>query len=350
MGELDQRAGGVLMVGLPGTDLDRETTRRIRALAPGGLILFRRNLDSPEQTATLLEEAIRELPYPLLLALDQEGGRVSRLEPWIGQTPTATTLARAGNRSARRFGEATGLALRSLGINLDFAPVVDLCEPAATNGIGDRSWSRDPVETCGLAGAFLDGLQGSGVAGCLKHFPGLGDSHVDSHVSLPTVERSLERLEREDLLPYRELGAAAACVMIGHGHYPALDPREELPASCSPRVVEDLLKTRLGYSGLVVSDDLEMGAVSRRDRDGAAAVEALAAGCDLLLYCADLDRAEIAARALALRAGRDPLLAARLEKAVAAVRHTAERWPADRPEPRAWARAAEAFEPFTELA
>lgn len=350
MAKWESLAGGVLMVGLPGTALDRATAQRIQGLAPGGVILFTRNLASPEQTALLLDELRRLLPSPTLLALDQEGGRVSRLEPWIGPTPAAAALARAGEGPAREFGKATGAVLSSLGFNVDFAPVVDLCEPEAANGIGDRAWSIDPAVASRLAGAFLAGLQGSGVAGCLKHFPGLGDSHVDSHVSLPTVDRSLERIEREDLMPYRELGPVAACVMVGHGHYPVLDPREQLPASCSPRVVDGLLKGRLGYSGLVVSDDLEMGAVSDRDRQGAAAAESLAAGCDLLLYCHDLERAEIAARSLALRAERDPLVARRLESAAAAVRRTAERWPAPLPRPEAWASAGKAFESFANLA
>jgi beta-N-acetylhexosaminidase len=343
-------AGGVLMVGLPGTALDRVTAKRIQELAPAGVILFRRNLASPEQTALLLDELRCLLPSPTLLALDQEGGRVSRLEPWIGPTPAAAALGRAGEGPAREFGKATGTALSSLGFNVDFAPVVDLCEPDAANGIGDRAWSTDPGVASRLAGAFLAGLQGSGVAGCLKHFPGLGDSHVDSHVSLPTVDRSLERIEREDLRPYRELGPGAACVMVGHGHYPALDPRGQLPASCSPRVVDGLLKGRLGYSGLVVSDDLEMGAVSERDREGAVAAESLAAGCDLLLFCHDLERAATAAKILTLRAERDPLVARRLESAAAAVRRTAERWPAPVPRPEAWAAAGAAFEPFSNLA
>jgi len=350
MGELNRLAGGVIMIGLPGPGLDDVTARRIRDLGPGGTILFGRNLDSPEQTAGLLEELRGLLPSPALFALDQEGGRVSRLQPWIGPTPAAAALARAGTAEVRRFGEATGRLLAALGFNVDFAPVVDLCEPGAANGIGDRSWSRDPGETTRMAGAFLAGLQGAGVAGCLKHFPGLGDSSVDSHVSLPAVERSRERLEREDLLPYRELGGEAAAVMVGHGHYPALDPREPLPASCSPRVVEGLLRAGLGYRGLVVTDDLEMGAVSGRDRDGAAAVEALAAGCELLLYCSDLERAEAAARSITRHAERDPLLARRLESAAASVRRTAQRWPAPDPRPGLWTRAAESIEPFARLA
>jgi len=218
---------------------------------------------------------------------------VSRLEPWIGPTPTAAALARAGAVTSRAFGAATARALRALGFNVDFAPVLDLCAPDATNGIAERSFGTDAARVALLAGAFLDGLQEGGVAGCLKHFPGLGDTDVDSHLALPTVGRSRERIVTEDLRPYRELAARSACIMVGHGHYPAFDPGEPLPASCSSAIIADLLRRELGYSGLVTGDDMLMGAVSARDRDGLAAVASLRAGCDLLLYCDRLERADL---------------------------------------------------------
>ncbi len=314
------------MVGLPGTDLDRETRRRIRSLSPGGVILFARNLDDAEQTATLLDAVRGELPYPLLLAIDQEGGRVSRLEPWIGATPTAARLARAGIEETRRFGRATGAALASLGFNVDFAPVVDLCSVEATNGIADRSFGLNPSEVTELAGAFLEGLQASGVAGCLKHFPGLGETHVDSHVELPTARRTAEQIRRHDLEPFRRLRESAASVMVGHGHYPDLDPKPGRPASLSPTIVDGLLRREIGFRGLIVTDDLEMGAVAPIDRDGSAAVGAIEAGCDLALYCADLDRAAVARDALESRAAVDSRFSARLDQAATAVARCAEGW------------------------
>jgi beta-N-acetylhexosaminidase len=350
MTHLERLAGGVLMVGLPDPSLDPATGERLRALRPGGVVLFARNLDTPGQTAELLTDLRQLAPEPLLLALDQEGGRVSRLEPWIGPTPDAVALARAGDETTRRFGAATGRALRTLGFNVDFAPVVDLCPPETANGIGNRSFGTDPGGVTRLAGLFLDALQETGVAGCLKHFPGLGDTSVDSHVALPTVGRTLERLQGEDLLPYRVLSSRAACVMVGHGHYPALDPEEERPATCSANAVEGLLRGGLGYNGLVVSDDLEMGAVTARDQDGAAAVEALRAGCDLLLYCTDLDRAEAAARAIAGAAEADSTVAARLSQAAATVRRSAEAWTAAPPQPGSWDLARADFAEFAALA
>jgi beta-N-acetylhexosaminidase len=334
------------MVGLDGPELDRAAARRLCELAPGGVILFRRNLETPDQAIRLLAAVRRLVPAPTLLALDQEGGRVSRLEPFVGATPTAVELTRAGEPTVRRFGAATGAALSAMGFNLDFAPVVDLCPADARNGIGDRSFGTDPGTVTRMAGAFLEGLQDAGVAGCLKHFPGLGDTVVDSHVELPTIPRGLERLLEQDLEPYLRLGEAAASVMVGHGHYPALDDRQGMPASCSAPIVDSLLRERLGYRGLVVSDDLEMGAVAARDEEGGGAVEAIGAGCDLALYCSDLDRAERAVAALAGAADRDERFGARLIEAEARVRATAERWSAPRGDLEASRSALELFAAF----
>jgi len=340
------RSGRVLMVGLSGARLEPETRDRLRELSPAGVILFARNLDSPGQTAALIEELRRLLTPPVLIALDQEGGRVSRLERWIGPTPSALALGRAGEATVRRFGEVTATALRGLGFDLDFAPVVDLCGADTPNGIGDRSFGTDPAEVSRLAGAFLDGLQGRGVAGCLKHFPGLGDTNLDTHLNMPTVERSLAELQRLDLVPYRDLLGRAASVMVGHAHYAALDPGRPRPASLSGRIVGELLRGELGYAGLVVSDDLEMGAVARRDVAGAAAVGAIAAGCDLLLYCSDLDRAQRAAAALDAESRNDEQLRQRLDEAALRIERAARRWSGESADLSAWDAARPDFGGF----
>lgn len=349
---LDNRklASGCVMIGLPGPEIDSASAKRVRALDPAGVILFARNLIDFVQTSELLRSFSRLVERPPLLAIDQEGGRVSRLEPWIGPTPAAARLAEAGESTVRAFGASTGRALRCLGFNVDFAPVVDLSQPGAPNGIADRAFGTDPEEVSRLAGAFLAGLQSTGVAGCLKHFPGLGDTIVDSHDALPTVARNLDELERLDTLPYRRLVDRAACVMVGHGHYPALDGTEPRPATCSSSVVGGWLREKLGYGGLIVSDDLEMGAVAGRDEAGSAAVEALAAGCDLVLYCSDLDRAEAAIEALTDASAHRPELRARLEQAASKVERLAVEWPAV-PAGRSedWSEAVGAFEAFRRI-
>jgi beta-N-acetylhexosaminidase len=345
----EAQPGRSLMVALPGPALGREDAGRLKRLEPGGVILFLRNLESAGQTTELLRELRRLLPYPLLLALDQEGGRVSRLQPWVGKTPTAVALARAGAEAAGGFGRATAAGLRSLGFNLDFAPVVDLCDEQATNGIGDRSFGTDPERATQLAGAFLDALQAHGVAGCLKHFPGLGPTSVDSHERLPTATISRAELDRSDLVPYRRLAGRAASVMVGHGHYPALDPEPDRPASLSPPVVAGLLREQIGFRGLVVTDDLEMGAAAPWDVDGAAAVRAIAAGCDLVLYCAGLDRAELAREALARAAADDAGFRRRLGQAGRAVAAACGRWPAASGSEAAWDEARRELAAFSRL-
>jgi beta-N-acetylhexosaminidase len=349
MGERATTAGRVLMVGLPGPDLDAECADRVQRIDPAGIILFARNLQTAEQTARLLDDVDRLVSHPLLLALDQEGGRVSRLRCWIGETPSAAALARAGRDAVVRFARATARAMRAIGFNVDFAPVVDLCRENASNGIGDRSFGTDPERVAILAGAFLDGLQQEGVAGCLKHFPGLGPTHVDSHEHLPTATHDREALHRGDLVPYRRLASRAAMVMVGHVHVPALDPTPDLPATLSHPLVHGLLRTEIGYGGLVVGDDLEMGAVAPLDAEGEAAVRAMAAGCDLLLYCASLDRAERAAAALTRAAGTDAGFARRLELAARAVETAAQRWSPARRTGDGWETARRELRSFTGL-
>ena len=335
-----REAGRVLMVGFDAERPSPGLERSLRDLHAGGVILFRRNLTTPETLAQLVGALTAALAAPPLLAIDQEGGRVSRLEPWIGPTPPARRLAGAGTAAVRAFAGATGRSLRALGFNLDFAPVVDLSEPTAPNGIGDRAFGVDPEQVALLAGAFLDGLQGEGVAGCLKHFPGLGDTVVDSHRELPTVGRDRQRLESQDLVPFRRLAPRAAAVMVGHGVYPALAPGDERPACLSPAIVQGALRGELGFRGLVATDDLEMGAVSPFDEGGAAAVQAIEAGCDLLLYCHTLDKARAARDALVERSESDPAFAARLREAAAAVERCASRWAAHRPDLASWAAAS----------
>ena len=320
-------AGRVLMVGLSGPDLTSGEKKSLEQLRPGGVILFRRNLDSPERLAVLMEDLDRLLPAFPWLAVDQEGGSVSRLEPWIGATPSACERASAGPGEAYRFGRETGRQLASLGFNLDFAPVVDLCPPDRPNGIGDRSWGTDPEKVAGLTGRFLDGLHSTGVAGCLKHFPGLGDTAVDSHLELPVCRRDGGMIERVDMLPYRELGPSAPAIMVCHASFPTLDSEEGRPASLSPAIITRYLREQIGFTGMVATDDMEMGAVAPLDVDGSAAVQAIRAGADLLPYCADLNRAGAARDALVREAEADNRFAGRLHQGAVRVLETAGDWP-----------------------
>lgn len=343
-------AAAVLGVGFHGTTPEDAPLERLAELAPGCLVLFRRNLVSPAQTAELVRSLRETLPALALVAIDQEGGRVSRLEPFVGPTPTARALAARAPRIARAFGARTGQALAALGFNLDFAPVVDLSPADAPNGVGDRSYSEDPARAARHAGAFLRGLQSRGVAGCLKHFPGLGATDVDSHESLPAVRRRAEELRALDLEPYRRLAAEAPAVMIGHGWYPDWAGEPPRPATAVPEVIGGLLRAELGYEGLTVSDDLEMGAAAPDpDGPGSSAPEILDAGCDLLLYCSDLDRAEAARDALARRAAAEPAFRLRLESAARRIAATAREWPLPEPDAALWRRAERGLRRYARL-
>jgi beta-N-acetylhexosaminidase len=280
--------GELLMVGIPGPTLDGRTRARLRELDPAGVILFRRNARNPAQLRRLCTELRRGRPR-LLIGIDHEGGRVNRLPPPFTAFPPAGNIGQVGSpRLAFAVGQAMGKELASVGIDIDFAPVLDVLTHPRNRVIGDRAFADDPELVAKLGLAFARGLQAGGVLACGKHFPGHGGTRGDSHVLLPRVTRTRRDLWRTDVAPFRvAVAAAIPAIMTAHVLYRALDP--SAPASLSRRIVDGLLRRRLRYKGVVVSDDLEMGAVARRLSPGDAAVQAVAAGTDLLLVCQSLD-------------------------------------------------------------
>lgn len=282
--DLDSTIGQLFFVGFDGTLPSRGLEQYLARLRPGGLIHFSRNIVDGPQVRNLNQVLLAAVTPPPLIAVDQEGGRVSRLRSILPPLPPAASLARESDERLTAYGGALGAALAALGFNADFAPVVDLSSQGAPSGIGDRSFGGEASEVVRCASAFVRGLGGAGIASFLKHFPGLGATVVDSHVSLPLCPRDEATLWERDLLPYRSCAREAAGVMVGHAYYPALDPEAPIPASLSRRVVTRLLRERIGYEGLVVTDDLEMGAVAGPD-PGELAVKALLAGNDMVMFC-----------------------------------------------------------------
>src|SRR6266571_2546907 len=288
-----RQAGQRLMVGFHGHEASADVKRMIHDYGAGSVILFARNVASPEQVADLVRELQAEAraaghDLPLLVAVDQEGGRVARMRaPWT-EWPPLRALGRQGSEEmARKMGQALAAELHACGIRLDFAPVVDVDTNPQNPVIGDRSFGADPDLVGRLGAAMIRGLQGGGVAACAKHFPGHGDTDVDSHLDLPRVEHPRSRIEEVELPPFRAaIAAGVASIMTAHVLVRALD--EELPATLSPRVV-GLLRRELKYEGVIVSDDLEMKAVAKRWAPGPLAVGAAKAGCDLLPVCATHD-------------------------------------------------------------
>lgn len=304
--------GQLLMVGFDGLRLPPDLAQRIAEGRVGGVALFRRNVEDPKQLRTLIEELYSHAPEacPLLIALDQEGGRVARLrEPWT-RWPA---MREVGLDDVE--GVARGLAteVREAGFSLNFAPVVDVDSNPDNPVIGDRSFSSDPGKVGELAKRFVKAHQDAGLAACAKHFPGHGDTAQDSHMELPLLAHKLERLRKVELPPFADaIAAEVASIMSAHVLFPKLDAKR--PATLSPAVM-GLLRAELGYEGLILTDDLEMGAIAKhwgpRDRT----VLPLEAGCDQLLVCHSADLREEMLNIL--ESAPDALVEASLERTVA---------------------------------
>jgi beta-N-acetylhexosaminidase len=283
------------MVGFDGPTASSEVKRLIRDHAVGHVVLFERNVESPEQVAELVRElqwSARQAGHelPLAVAVDQEGGRVSRLTaPWT-VWPPPRVLGRAGSeQTCRRVGEGMAAELLACGIRWNLAPVLDVDTNPRSRAIGERSLGADPERVGRLGSALVGGMQAAGLAACAKHFPGHGDTELDSHHELPRVEHSRARLEDVELRPFRmAIEARVASVMTAHVVYSELDARR--PATLSPAVIRQLLRERLGYHGLVVSDDLEMKAITAGWSPDEAALLAAEAGCDVLAFGSSCDR------------------------------------------------------------
>jgi beta-N-acetylhexosaminidase len=272
----------LLLVGFPGTRAG-PVSRRLVDLGVGGLLLFRANVVSADQVRDLLADLKARAEIPLEVAVDQEPGtRVARLAGIVRATPPARALGRMPPDRVERLGRVTGRDLAALGVTADLAPVLDVTGARWDGVIGDRSFGADPATVGRAAVAFMRGLAAGGVAPVGKHFPGHGATTVDSHHRLPVVDAAPSRLHARDLAPFRTaIRAGLDAVMVGHLVVRAVDP--DTPATLSPAVVEGLLRDRMGFAGLVVSDALEMGAIAETVPLPVAAERALAAGVDQLV-------------------------------------------------------------------
>lgn len=342
MREVTRLCGQLVLAGFHGHAASGDIQRLLREFGFGGVILFARNVDAPEQLAELvreLQEAARDAgaDLPLLVAVDQEGGRVQRLRaPWT-LWPPARALGRLGSEElARRMGAALAEELRACGIGMDLAPVLDVDTNPNNPVIGDRSLSDEPETVARLGAAFVQGLQDGRVAGCAKHFPGHGDTATDSHLELPCVDHSPARLDDVELRPFRRaIEAGVAAVMTAHVLVRELD--DVWPATLSERVLGGLLRGKLGWDGPVLTDDLEMKAVDGRWGPAELAVRAVRAGCDGLSICSDHDRQVRAVEALIRAVETEELPFKTVEAAAGRLRRLKERFllPYVPPDPRA---------------
>ena len=320
----EQQVGQFFFIGLPGTEIDATARELIEEIKPGGIILFGRNIDAPQQVRQLLDDACALVPTRPLCGVDQEGGLVDRLREIFPPMPSARALRKHGDLAGvRTLGRITGEILRMLGFDINFAPVMSIItqeRSQLTNGLYSRSFGSSPGEVLGYTTVYMRGLQGTGCLGCLKHFPGIGAGAVDSHIEMPLVPLSRDDLLAQDLAPYIELFQRAddrvRVVMVSHGGFPNIDIKHGTtggliePASISPRIVSKLLRQELGYKHLVVTDDLEMGAIAKQFEIEDAAVRAFDAGEDMLLICATPDTIRRGYHGL-LKAARDKKISER---------------------------------------
>ncbi len=313
--------GQLLVTGFDGPTLSAHSQRALAQGERAGVILFRRNLPDLSSmsalTSAIQQAAAGELPA--LIAIDEEGGRVSRLPAAELRLPPMRSLAARDVAVVHEAGAALGYELSRLGVNLDFAPVLDVDSNPDNPVIGDRSFSRDPAAVARLGLAFAEGLCQGGVLACGKHFPGHGDTDKDSHFDLPTIKHGRARLDRVELVPFAEAAKRGLdSLMSAHLVVESLSGTEV--ATFSRAVMTDLLRDQLGFRGVLFSDDLEMKAVSATTAVAEAAVRAVAAGCDAVLVCKDEDLADQALDGLAREVEKSSAFLARAQEAHARVR------------------------------
>jgi beta-N-acetylhexosaminidase len=277
--------GQLLIIGFDGTEMSPPLAGLLQRIQPAGVILFARNVVSAEQTYRLLRDCQSHVATPLFRCVDLEGGKVDRLRNVIGPAPSpAEVFATGSRRLFHKHGRVIGENCRVLGFNVDFAPAIDLAFEASRSVMNSRLVSADPKRTVAYAREFLAGLNAVHVLGSGKHFPGLGEGNLDSHLDLPVIQKSWKRLWAEDLAPYRALRRELPFVMVSHAAYPGIT-REKTPASLSKKWITDVLRKKINYRGLIASDDLEMGGVLAAAPIEQAAVQHIRAGGDLCLIC-----------------------------------------------------------------
>ncbi len=293
---LRKKVGQLFVIGIAGPDVDTATLELLNDVSPGGICLFTRNIREAGQTRKLLDDLRRALPVVPFLSLDQEGGIVDRLRRILTPMPAANKIKKA--EDASRLAKLIAESVRILGFNMNFAPVVDVVDferEQTGNGLYSRAYGRSVEDVVELAGEFLNVLQDNGVIGCIKHFPGLGAAKVDSHEELPSVRVAEEEFFGTDLMPYGKLLGMGKVhlLMAAHAAFPNVGLQEVdengklLPSSLSYNFISQLLRGELGYDGLAITDDLEMGAIMKNYGMGSACVMAVNAGQDLLAICAE---------------------------------------------------------------
>ena len=322
---LEEKIGQLFFIGIGGTELNEHTTRLVSDIKPGGVCLFSRNIKEPRQTRTLLDDIRAVSNVEPFLSLDQEGGLVDRLRRIVTPMPAASEFTHV--EDVKKFGQIVAETIGILGFNFDFAPVVDVVNVGRTdfnNGLRSRAFGKSPDDVVTLAGAFLVELQRKSILTSLKHFPGLGAAKVDSHEELPVVDILDQEIQQIDLFPYRHFIAEKTvdAVMVAHATYP--DTRYQVkdslgrgvPSSLNKSILTELLREEMGYSGVVITDDLEMGAIVRNYGMSEACTMAIHAGADMLAICAGEDNIRDGCRAILISVESGEISEARIDESI----------------------------------
>ncbi|QTD41335.1 beta-N-acetylhexosaminidase [Sporosarcina sp. Te-1] len=289
---VEEKIGQLFIFGFEGKQFSPELKELIQQHHIGGLILLGKNVSTTENIVSVLNAAKatnKHNQIPLFLSVDEEGGRVSRLPKGIRKLPTAEKVGKQNDRQLNyRTGEYLAELLHAFGYNMNYAPVMDVQSNPANPVIGDRAYATNARTVADLGIETMNGMKDNGMIPVIKHFPGHGDTSVDSHESLPVVDKGMEELVRTELVPFQQaIDAGADVVMVSHVVYPALDPK--WPASMSGRIINDLLRDQMGFQGVVITDDLTMGAITNDHSVSKAALQSFLAGSDLLLIAGDYD-------------------------------------------------------------
>ncbi|MBW5444772.1 beta-N-acetylhexosaminidase [Cohnella sp. CFH 77786] len=310
---LEEKVGQMILAGVEGTEVDANAKKMIAQDHVGGIILFKDNMSGGLRQSVLLLNGLKAAnagnPAPLFLSVDQEGGRVSRLPKEFEPMPANAVVGRTGDtRLAERMGALIARQLRLLGFNVDFAPVMDVNSNPENPVIGERSFGATPALVAKMGTAEMKGIREGGVIPVIKHFPGHGDTSVDSHVDLPVVRKTSAQLADLEWIPFRKaIASGADAVMAAHILFPIIDP--DAPASFSKVIIGDQLRGKLGFEGVVITDDLTMGAIVKNYGIAEAAVKSVEAGSDILLAAHGYDTEHKIREAVldAVRSGRIPV-------------------------------------------
>jgi beta-N-acetylhexosaminidase len=331
LSELNARIGQLIMAGMPGPQVDDGTEALIKGYNIGGIILFSRNIQDPLQLAKLCGQlqdmALKHHGRPLFLAVDQEGGRVARLKEPFTLFEGNSAIGRSDRpvEKAMEFGETTSREMKLVGLNMNLAPVVDVQRGELEKHLAGRSFGEDPEAVALLGRTVIASLQGNGVMAVAKHFPGLGRTSVDPHFQLPRIDIDLDEMEAINLPPFRAaVDEEVSGIMTSHAIYPAIDSGN--PATLSPGILINLLREQMGFEGLIITDDLEMGAIAKQQGVAEGAFSAFQAGADILLICKDQEKVLESIKLLRNKVLQDKIKLDRLDQSLGRIEKTKSRF------------------------